>query len=173
MGKNKAPIDSKRSVTVRIPRRCATATEVSRRTLPVAGIDLFAVFLDRLFYQVRVLGTPTPRSFSKNRQPIHPTGFAEPMNIGGRLLQLGSWQRLQIFNDDFQRAHNNRLSATDATGKSHSGFGMSLFFEARNHCPSQTSKATTISVIMANGIVTTKASQGGKEGASLIGTRLG
>jgi hypothetical protein len=118
-GRNRSLTDSKRSVTAGMPRRCATATDVSRRTSPIAGIDLFAAFLDCFFYQVRVLGTPASGGLAENGLPISPARFTEPVDVGSHFLQPGSWQGLQIRNDDFQRAHDNRLSSVDAPDKPH------------------------------------------------------
>lgn len=98
-------------------RSTDTTTVVSSRTLPIAGIDFLAAFRDdplqfSAFRFRQDAGTPFNRG-----KTFRPAGLAEPVDVIGRLFQLGGWQSLQIFHNDFQSAHAGKLNAFGVSNK--------------------------------------------------------
>ncbi len=88
-----------------IRRNTETTIVVSSNTLPVAGIYFLAAFLDDLA-QLRTFRLGKDFSTTGDGgKALFAICFAKTMNILSHLRQLGRGQRLEIFNDYFQRAH--------------------------------------------------------------------
>src|ERR1019366_407675 len=116
-GKYTGVSPAKRGCKAWSPRKYATTTLVSTRTLPTMFIDLFAAFLDRLLHGVGVFRRQASERAGESRFPFYLADPLEPVyEIGGH-LQPGRRQQLQILDDVFERAHNFKVHRHDPSGK--------------------------------------------------------
>ena len=89
------------------PRKYATTTLVSTRTLPAMFIDLFAAFLDDPFHFGCFLRREAYERAGESRFPFCLADrFAPPDEIGGHLQPVRR-QGLQILEDVLERAHDS------------------------------------------------------------------
>jgi len=98
-------------------RKTDTTTVVSSKTLPVAGIGLLAAFRDDpLQFGAFRFRQDSGAPFN-HRQALRPAGLTQSMDVVGGFFQLGSGKGLQIFHDDFQRAHLDKLNPVAVSDK--------------------------------------------------------
>jgi hypothetical protein len=116
-GSQRSPAEAKRCCMPGTRRSTETTMVVSSRTLPVAGIDFFASFRDD-FVQFGAFGfCQYFETALDDRETLGTAGLAKPMNIIGRFFQFGSGERLQIFQDEFEFAHEIRVGFVDTSDK--------------------------------------------------------
>jgi hypothetical protein len=97
------------------PRRLKV---VSSMTLPIAGSDFLAAFRDDpLQFGAFSFRQNSSTSFDCG-EPFRPAGFAETVDVVGGFFQLGRWQSLQIFYNNFQSAHVHKIAADRISDKS-------------------------------------------------------
>src|ERR1035437_5553680 len=88
------------------PRKYATTTLVSTRTLPAMFIDLFAAFLGDPFHFVGFFRREASERAGESRFPFYLADRLEPPDeIGGHFQPV--WrQGFQILEEVIERAHN-------------------------------------------------------------------
>lgn len=86
--------------------------------LPVAGINFLAAFVDDAFQLRAVRVVKNFGATVDRRMTFLAIDLKKLMNVDGHLRQLGSWQGLEVFDDDIQRAHRINLVPAKATDKS-------------------------------------------------------
>jgi hypothetical protein len=98
-------------------RRTETTMVVSSTTLPVAGIYFLATFMDDPA-QFCALGFGKNLGTARNGgKTLFAIRLTKPVDLSGHFRQLRRGQRLEVFNDNFQCAHQRKSNPSGIPDK--------------------------------------------------------